>query len=87
VVTETPEKNVVKRYVWRSDGGVARKTAIVTGLSDDRWEVVESGISEGAEIIIGPSKTLRRLKDGERVAQRPADASGRNGAGTEGEAE
>jgi HlyD family secretion protein len=87
IVTETPEKNVVKRYVWRSDRGVARKTAIVTGLSDDRWEVVESGISEGAEIIIGPSKTLRRLKDGERVAQRPADASGRNGAGTEGEAE
>jgi hypothetical protein len=73
--------------VWRSDGGVARKTAIVTGLSDDRWEVIESGITEGAKIIIGPSKTLRRLKDGERVVQRPADASGRNGADTEGEAE
>jgi len=87
VVTETPEKNVIKRYVWRSDGGVARKTAVVTGLSDDRWEVIESGVSEGAKIIIGPSKTLRRLNDGERVAQRPASASARNGAEAEDDAE
>jgi len=86
VVTETPEKNVVKRYVWRSDGGVARKTAIVTGLSDDRWEAIESGVSEGAKIIIGPSKTLRRLKDGERVTQRE-NAGGRNGAASEDDSE
>jgi HlyD family secretion protein len=87
VVTETPEKNVIKRYVWRSDGGVARKTAVVTGLSDDRWEVIESGVSEGAKIISGPSKTLRRLKDGERVVQRPAGASARNGAEAEDDVE
>ena len=87
IVTETPEKNVVKRYVWRSDDGVARKTAITTGLSDDRWEVIESGISEGTRIIIGPSRTLRRLKDGERVTQRDATVARRDGADSEDDSE
>jgi HlyD family secretion protein len=87
IVTETPEKNVVKRYVWRSDDGVARKTAITTGLSDDRWEVIESGISEGTRIIIGPSRTLRRLKDGERVTQRDVTVARRDGADSEDDSE
>lgn len=86
VVTETPEKNVIKRYVWRGDGGVARKTAVVTGLSDDRWEVIESGVSEGAKVIVGPSKTLRRLKEGERITQRES-SGGRNDTASEDEAE
>ncbi|MGA0734812.1 MAG: efflux RND transporter periplasmic adaptor subunit, partial [Steroidobacteraceae bacterium] len=33
VITETPEKNVVKKFVWVDDGGRARKRAITTGLS------------------------------------------------------
>lgn len=86
VVTETPEKNVVKRYVWLNDDGVARKTAITTGLSDDRWEVVETGVQAGAKVVVGPGKILRRLKDGDRISQMDASArsdppgSGRDGA-------
>jgi HlyD family secretion protein len=80
VVTETPEKNIVKRYVWRDDKGVARKTAVVTGLSDDRWEVVESGLASGARVIVGPGKTLRRLRDGDSVTERKQDRSKAGGA-------
>jgi len=87
VVTETPEKNVVKRYVWRSDGGVARKTPIVTGLSDDRWDSIESGITEGTQIIVGPSKILRRLQEGQRVTQQEAGARGPNDIESEDAAE
>ncbi|MFM7396983.1 MAG: efflux RND transporter periplasmic adaptor subunit [Gammaproteobacteria bacterium] len=87
VVTETPEKNVVKRYVWRSDNGVARKTPITTGLSDDRWDSIESGIVEGTKIVVGPSKILRRLQEGQRVVQREAGARGPNGAEGEDAAE
>ena len=75
VVTETPDKNIVKRYVWRENKGFAAKTEVTTGLSDDRWEVIESGLTAGARIVVGPSKTLRRLRDGERISERKADAA------------
>lgn len=84
VVTETPEKNVVKRYVWRDDKGVARKTAVVTGLSDDRWEVVESGLASGARVIVGPGKTLRRLREGDSVTERKQDPVNAAGADDDG---
>jgi HlyD family secretion protein len=70
VVTETPEKNVVKKFVWVDDGGKARKRAITTGLSDDRWEAIDSGIAVNDRVITGPAKTLRRLRDGDAVTER-----------------
>lgn len=70
VVTETPEKNVVKRFVWVDDDGKARKRAITTGLSDDRWEAIESGIAMKDRVITGPAKTLRRLREGDAVTER-----------------
>ncbi|MBU6210818.1 MAG: efflux RND transporter periplasmic adaptor subunit [Gammaproteobacteria bacterium] len=70
VVTETPEKNVVKKFVWVDDGGKARKRAITTGLSDDRWEAIDSGIAVTDRVISGPAKTLRRLRDGDTVTER-----------------
>lgn len=70
VVTETPEKNVVKKFVWVDDAGKARKRAITTGLSDDRWEAIDSGIAAKDRVITGPAKTLRRLRDGDAVTER-----------------
>jgi len=75
VISETPEKNVVKRHVWLATDGKARKTAVTTGLSDDRWESIESGVKAGDRIIVGPSKTLRRLRDGESVTERKVEPS------------
>ena len=57
IVTENPEKNLIKRYVWVDADGKAKKVEVTTGLSDDRWEVIESGINVGDRIITGPSKT------------------------------
>ncbi len=79
VISETPEKNVVKRYVWLATDGKARKTAVTTGLSDDRWESIESGVKAGDRIIVGPSKTLRRLRDGESVTERKVEPSADKG--------
>ena len=79
VVSETPEKNVVKRYVWLATDGKARKTAVTTGLSDDRWESIESGVKAGDRLIVGPSKTLRRLRDGESVTERKVEPSADKG--------
>lgn len=75
VVTETPEKNVVKKFIWVDDGGKARKRAITTGLSDDRWEAIDSGIAVNDRVITGPAKTLRRLRDGDAVTERKSKPS------------
>lgn len=81
VVTETPEKNVVKKFVWVDDSGKARKRAIATGLSDDRWEAIDSGISVNDRVITGPAKTIRRLRDGDSVTERKnKPASNEDGA-------
>jgi HlyD family secretion protein len=75
VITESPERDVVRRSVWVDVAGKARKTEITTGLSDDRWETVVSGIKAGDRIITGPSRVLRRLKDGDAI--RPMEAKDR----------
>ena len=69
VITENPERDVVKRYVWLDRDGKARKVEVGVGLSDDRWETITSGIKEGDRVITGPSRALRRLKDGDAVRQ------------------
>jgi len=69
VVTDSPEPGVVKRHVWVDDRGKARKIEVKTGLSDDRWESVTAGLKEGDRVITGPSRALRRLKDGDAVRQ------------------
>jgi len=84
VVTETPEKNVVKKFIWVDDGGKARKRAIATGLSDDRWEAIDSGIAVNDRVITGPAKTLRRLRDGDSVTERKNKPTN-NEEGTDGD--
>jgi hypothetical protein len=73
--------------VWQNVGGKASKVAIVTGLSDDRWEVIESGVPAGASIIVGPGRILRRLTEGERVTERKAGSESRSDAQGDSEAE
>jgi HlyD family secretion protein len=70
VITETDEKDDVRRYLWVSREGRAYRVEIETGASDDRWEVVTKGVKPGDSIIVGPAKALRMLRDGEAVAQR-----------------
>jgi HlyD family secretion protein len=60
---------LVKRYVWLDRDGKARKVEVGVGLSDDRWETITSGLKEGDRVITGPSRALRRLKDGDAVRQ------------------
>ena len=67
VVTEESEDGQIKRFVWVDRDGSARKVEIETGLSDDRWEAVASGLDLGDRVIAGPAKTLRILREGAAI--------------------
>ena len=69
VVTEIKEKSE-STHVWVVRDGKAKKVAVKTGLSDDRWQAIATGVAAGDQVVTGPAKTLRRLKDGEAVEQR-----------------
>lgn len=81
VVTEADEKAGERTFVWVSRDGRARKVAVETGLSDDRWQAIASGLQAGDHVITGPAKTLRRLAEGEAVEQRKASADATEDAG------
>ena len=72
VVIETEGKDTAKRYVWLSRDGKAAKVEVQTGVSDDRWETVLKGVAAGDTVIVGPTKSLRLLREGEPVIQQKA---------------
>ena len=46
----------------------AKRKAVRMGQSDDAYVQILSGLSRGESVITGPSKVLRYLSDGERIA-------------------
>ena len=72
VVIETEGKDAAKRYVWLSRDGKAAKVEVQTGVSDDRWETILKGVAAGDTVIVGPTKSLRLLREGEPVIQQKA---------------
>ena len=86
VVIETEGKNAAKRYVWLSRDGKATKVEVQTGVSDDRWETVLKGVAAGDTVIVGPTKSLRLLREGEPVIQKKAADANKAGDAADDEA-
>ncbi|MGD8341605.1 MAG: efflux transporter periplasmic adaptor subunit, partial [Gammaproteobacteria bacterium] len=59
-------------YVFRRDGDQVRRVEVEVGISDDTYQEIISGISEGDEIVIGPDRVLRNLEDGDAIT--PTDS-------------
>ena len=55
--------------VYSVADGKARFVPIKTGLAGDLDVEVESGLKDGEAVISGPFKTLRAIKDGDRVKE------------------
>lgn len=55
--------------IFRDEGGVAVATAVRLGSSSLTETIVEVGLSAGQLVVIGPYKTLEKLKGGERLAK------------------
>ncbi|MFM1895434.1 MAG: hypothetical protein RLZZ385_508 [Pseudomonadota bacterium] len=54
-------------FVFVNDDGVARKTRVEVGVSDDEYQEIISGVDAGTQIVIGPDSELRHLLDGDRL--------------------
>ena len=53
-----------------NDGKVSKRE-VETGIADDTYIEITKGVEAGAQIVIGPARELRFLRDGDRVKQMP----------------
>ncbi len=77
VNTEADENDATKftQFVWLEQNGQAKKAVVEMGSSDDSWQAISKGVKDGDSIIIGPAKTIRQLKENDRVKQKPKDTN------------
>ena len=55
--------------VFLKDGGKAKLIKVTTGISDDSYTEIKSGIKQGDEVISGSYSAIsRKLKEGAKVA-------------------
>jgi len=71
------KKEVEGVFVFTKEGR-GKFTPITTGIKGDQEIEIKSGLNEGDEIIVGPYKTLRTLKDGDQVKREAAPAKVEN---------
>jgi HlyD family secretion protein len=76
---ETDEKDQASVFVI--DGERARKHDVDTGVADDNYIAITKGVDAGARIVVGPARTLRFLRDGDRLREQKAQSGTGNPAG------
>ncbi len=67
ITKEDPETRAQEHFVFVVKNGTAHKTAITTGIADDELQEITSGVDRNAMIVVGPSRVLRNLRDGQEV--------------------
>lgn len=71
----TRDRGAPANFVLAVIDGKIRKQPVELGLADDNNREVLAGLPVGAAIAVGPARTLRELREGDRVAS-PEAASG-----------
>ena len=56
-----------EHFIFINDNGIARKTKVEVGLSDDEYQELVSQVDSDIEIVVGPNRELRNLIDGDRL--------------------
>lgn len=65
---ENSDENLAKKkYVFVVKDGTVKMTEVTTGISDALFVAITSGIRAGEQVVTGPFKVLRKLKNGDRV--------------------
>ena len=65
---EVEDKRVDGVYVMRD--GRAQFVPVKTGISDERFVEIQSGLTAGDKVVTGPYQTLRTLESGKRVMEK-----------------
>ena len=56
-----------EHFIFINDNGIAKKTKVDVGLSDDEYQELISEIDGDIEIVVGPNQELRHLLEGDRL--------------------
>lgn len=67
IFEEDRSQSLSEYFLFVNDDGVARKTPVQVGTSDDEFQELTSGIDGNVEIVVGPDRELRQLLDGDRL--------------------
>lgn len=73
ILSEDKDGKQTKRYLILAREGKAEKVEVELGLSDDKWQEIVKGAKAGDSIVTGPSRSLREIKAGDKLSQRPAE--------------
>ena len=73
------DKPKAQKGVYVLDGNKAKFVAVETGITGESDIQIISGLSEGQEVIIGPSKVLNTLKDDALVKKAEKKEEGKSG--------
>jgi HlyD family secretion protein len=66
--TEDEDENAPKsKYVFLVKDGKVKMTEVRTGVSDTTHVALVSGVSKNDQVVTGPFRTLKKLKDGDSV--------------------
>lgn len=74
---EEGENGEEQSHVFVDDDGTARRRVVRTGLSSDSHIEVVEGLEAGDRVVTGPFRTLRTLRDGDRLRATEAAAPAR----------
>ena len=78
VVREKPGSGAGKPQdeegVFVNNGGTAKFVAVKTGLTGDTNVEIVSGLNQGQQIVTGPFRALREIKDGSKVKEQKGPA-------------
>lgn len=66
--TEVKKDEEIKEYVFLYEDGIAKRKEVTTGIQDNTFIQILSGVGEGTEVITAPYRAVsKKLKDGDEV--------------------
>ena len=66
--TDTNKDKKINEIVYVLDGEKAKEVIVTSGLQDDNFIQIKTGLTEGEKVISGPYNTITNvLKDGDMV--------------------
>jgi HlyD family secretion protein len=72
------------KVVFVLAAGKVRQRRVATGISDETHVEIATGLHPGEQVVTGPYRALRDLKDGDAVAAGPPPAGGGGSSGGDG---